>query len=244
MRKIFVVVILSVLMQLTSCTTKEIIIPNAEFDFELAIKSHLITGFPTYEVIQFNNHSTEGDSYLWGFGNGASSTEKEPNYSYEISGDYKITLTVTSSSGEKSITSKDIRIEDRILENIEIKYLNWDCLGDFSDWPAEKKADVYIEILRDNAVYYTSPILKGISASDTPSVISIPEEDHVVIVPNDFFFHRVAVRLIAIDNGEKNIIYRTDNASGIGFGAESLWNSFRVSTGFRGTIIYFNSVYK
>lgn len=52
--------------------------------------------------ISFRNLSVEGDSYLWNFGNGAFSDEKNPLYTYYVPGDYLVELTVTNLAGQDS----------------------------------------------------------------------------------------------------------------------------------------------
>lgn len=50
-------------------------------------------------LISFNdNYSDNGDSYLWDFGDGTTSTDFEPNHVYEFNGTYNICLTVTNAS--------------------------------------------------------------------------------------------------------------------------------------------------
>ena len=49
--------------------------------------------------IVFRSYSTDAVSYLWDFGDGNTSTEANPNYTYETGGLYTVTLTTTSSDG-------------------------------------------------------------------------------------------------------------------------------------------------
>lgn len=55
----------------------------------------------TGDKVAFTNKSTGPGTltYLWGFGDGATSTEASPSYAYSSSGTYKPKLTVTSSEG-------------------------------------------------------------------------------------------------------------------------------------------------
>lgn len=52
------------------------------------------------EVV-FSNTSTpaSGVTYLWDFGDGETSTEKEPTHVYEMPGEYQVSLTVTNAEG-------------------------------------------------------------------------------------------------------------------------------------------------
>lgn len=67
----------------------------------------------TKEAIQFNNTSEGGVSYYWNFGDGESSTLKNPAHTYTESGEYIVTLQV---EGAKKTTpqefSKTLNIYD------------------------------------------------------------------------------------------------------------------------------------
>lgn len=64
------------------------IAPNADFSFSTNCSS-----------VTFNNASTNGKTYKWNFGDGNTSTDKNPTHTYKESGDYVITLTTTNDSG-------------------------------------------------------------------------------------------------------------------------------------------------
>ncbi len=66
--------------------------------------SALFTAYPTNivnnkQIVVFTNLSFYDSSYLWNFGDGATSTEKNPWHQYLNPGEYKVTLTVYSSNG-------------------------------------------------------------------------------------------------------------------------------------------------
>jgi PKD repeat protein len=50
-------------------------------------------------TVQFRNNSVYGESYLWEFGDGTSSTEFEPEHTYREYGIYNVKLTVTGQGG-------------------------------------------------------------------------------------------------------------------------------------------------
>ena len=52
----------------------------------------------------FRSYSTDADSYFWDFGDGNTSTEENPDYTYATGGLYKVKLTTKSSDG---LTAKD-----------------------------------------------------------------------------------------------------------------------------------------
>ncbi|MCB0642642.1 MAG: PKD domain-containing protein, partial [Phaeodactylibacter sp.] len=49
-------------------------------------------------TVQFENLSLNADTYLWDFGDGATSTEENPEHTYTDQGDYFVSLTATNSS--------------------------------------------------------------------------------------------------------------------------------------------------
>lgn len=64
------------------------------------------------EAITFTNTSVVGESYLWNFGDGNTSTDLVPNHSYTDFGTYPVTLTITSSEGCTSATTQQITVLD------------------------------------------------------------------------------------------------------------------------------------
>ncbi len=58
-------------------------------------------------TIVFTNESLGADSYHWNFGDGNTSTEESPTHTYDESGEYVVTLTVSNECGE---AQKSIRI--------------------------------------------------------------------------------------------------------------------------------------
>ncbi|MFV9552427.1 PKD domain-containing protein [Algibacter sp. PT7-4] len=59
-------------------------------------------------AIVFRSYSTDATSYLWDFGDGNTSTEANPNYTYSTGGLYTVTLTTTSSDGLIAEASSEV----------------------------------------------------------------------------------------------------------------------------------------
>ncbi len=55
-------------------------------------------------TVNFSNTSTNGDSYLWDFGDNNTSTIENPSHTYDSGGTYIVTLTATNECGEQTIT--------------------------------------------------------------------------------------------------------------------------------------------
>ena len=65
-------------------------------------------------AVQFTNNSQYADTYLWNFGDGGSSTQFEPNYTYYNPGIFTVTLTVFGTGGQ------DIQIQQLIIEVFQV----------------------------------------------------------------------------------------------------------------------------
>lgn len=82
--------------------------PVADFAFT-PTEASLFNAF-----IRFENNSSGAVSYLWDFGDGETSTEESPVHTYSSSGDYEVTLTITSSGGCVETIMYVVTIKDEI----------------------------------------------------------------------------------------------------------------------------------
>ncbi len=85
--------------------------------------------------IKFNNTSAHADSYIWDFGNGETSTKKNPDYTFKKPGEYIITLTAKNSIGtdlhiskvivhENPVSNAAINIEKSSVEDTTVVFIN------------------------------------------------------------------------------------------------------------------------
>lgn len=88
------------LVSLVSCTSEPVARISAD-------KTEVEVG----ENISFSNTSEDSESYLWEFGDGSTSNEREPVKSYSTAGDYTVVLTAYSSNEKK---------EDRATLNVKV----------------------------------------------------------------------------------------------------------------------------
>lgn len=84
----------------------------------LAACSRPIAQFETPETtykakseITFSNKSEKAETYLWDFGDGNISTDKEPKHIYEKEGTYTVTLTAKNAKEKESITTQMVKVE-------------------------------------------------------------------------------------------------------------------------------------
>ena len=96
----------------SSCKKEEAVpAPKADFTYE-------ISG----TTVTFTNTSTDGDTYSWDFGDGATSTDESPSHTYNDFAAYIVELTATNASGSDT---KSVAVQ--VVPEITID-------GDFSDW--------------------------------------------------------------------------------------------------------------
>lgn len=177
----------------TSCD-KEEVLPTSSFTFNGEDKPILRIG--TNDDISFINNSQQGDSYLWDFGDGRHSYEKDVVLYYPEAGTYDVTLVTTNLAGQKSESKKKVEVLNRVLKKIIIETVQWKTSSqeDISfRWPKSTTADIYFQIKEyndpnmeplgiypDNPVIYTSPVIKDVS-NMTYDPIVIPVNEKIII---------------------------------------------------------------
>ena len=87
-----------------------------------------------FKTIEFNNLSTESIKYLWDFGGGNTSTDKDPSYTFEAGeGTYPVTLTALDANNASTTVTLDVEVVDRFVP-IPVTILNGDFNDGSSDW--------------------------------------------------------------------------------------------------------------
>jgi PKD repeat protein len=69
--------------------------------------------------VRFLNRSTAYDSCRWVFGDGGSSTEKNPEWIFDVEGEYKVILKVFSTDGKEVLTSSVITVHPKPVARFE-----------------------------------------------------------------------------------------------------------------------------
>jgi PKD repeat protein len=94
----------------------------------------------------FTDTSTDSDGYVvswnWNFGDGASSTVRNPGHIYPSAGTYTVTLTVTDSGGATGTTSKTVTVTAP-LKTVHIGDLDGSSRKSASGWKAIVNATVH-----------------------------------------------------------------------------------------------------
>lgn len=115
--------------------------PVASFD--------ILGDLETKSNINFVNTSKNADTFVWEFGDGTASTEKNPTKQYNSYGIFFVKLTATNSStGKSSIAIKEIKIKPskvffKSIDVVDIPFV--DANG--SGWDLNSGPDVFIQFV-------------------------------------------------------------------------------------------------
>lgn len=108
----FAAFVAAVALLATSCTKE---MPKAVFTYEVEELT-----------VTFTNLSTNADSYTWEFGDGQTSTEKNPIHTYAENGTYNVVLTATNKDGEAKFS--DAIIMKTAAVKVDGQFTDWETL--------------------------------------------------------------------------------------------------------------------
>ena len=109
MKKIFSIAAL-VMLVFSGCSKKD------QAAADISVPAPLSAGFSVIDAnsakegtaIQFQNTSVSGTIFKWDFGNGKTSTERNPSFTYPICGIYHVQLFVTDAKGNATSISQEL----------------------------------------------------------------------------------------------------------------------------------------
>ena len=255
-----------IIIGLTACTKNNTLSdsnPASGFGLTTAYSSNdtsQIVKVAVYEGFQLVNTSANADSYLWDFGNGTNSTDKEPAGGYTKSGTYTLTLTAFK-DGRKSVTSKIIKVVDPVAKHIVVTSLNpRSALGWAATYPTGVKMDVWVEILRKATpdqqyslsnygiplapLVHKTAVIANVDASKLPLIFAISDK-FVIDIPTFASGSGYIINLYVRDNTDTYLV-----ASSYGSGITSsmtgdvVQNRFTITTGFEGSNISLRGDYE
>jgi len=136
-----------------------------------------------YKTINFTNASVSSTDYVWDFGNGMSSTAKNPSVTYDTTGTFTVTLTSSDKLSQSSTISKDIRIVKPVVPFTPVVLESGfednslpDGTGDGRDsWRNDVGGVIQIT---------TSPVQDGSQAAKLPSAGDRTGMQEVTVLPN------------------------------------------------------------
>lgn len=163
--------------------------------------------------LKFKATTTYARSFLWNFGDGTTSTEKNPIHAYQKEGNYTVTLTATGYEGTtEKVVTQDVTVSASAYKAIPlvngdfqlpatVKQTNWENVpGWDSDTPAA-----------DSGVEGGAGVWSGYKMSNDPSVYNLSE--HIIAAGEEF-----KVKLEAKDGWHSNKIIITlyfDTGNGV-----------------------------
>jgi PKD repeat protein len=101
------------------------VLPSADFSF--------IPDANDFRTIEFSDLSFESTQYLWDFGNGNTSTDRDPSFTFPGEGTYSVSLTVSDNNGASDMITKEVKVEDLFVA-ITPEILNGDFEDNQNDW--------------------------------------------------------------------------------------------------------------
>ncbi|MGI4750663.1 MAG: PKD domain-containing protein [Janthinobacterium lividum] len=173
-------------------------------------KTITIATYDTYSVI---NYSTDADSYSWNLGNDSIKTTKDIGINYTKSGTYTLTLTAFNKDGEKSITSRQVKVLDRVIQQLSITGItnNENISHNFN----HAKVWAVVKLATSNVNYtFTGPSFNVPVIYQTPVITDFDETKvpYVFNVPNNQILNFPALSTL-INRG-------LDGYKGLGYGLE------------------------
>ena len=68
-----------------------------------------------WQTFDFSNQSVSSTTYAWTFGDGSTSTSKEPSHTYAVEGIYNVSLTSSDANGLTSTFSSDLEVIEPLV---------------------------------------------------------------------------------------------------------------------------------
>lgn len=163
-KTLFVAFAATVALLATSCKKEEA--PKAAFAYEN-------DGL----VVTFTNMSKNADTYKWEFGDGQTSTEKDPVHTYAENGDYTVTLIANGKGGEAKYS-----------EVVTLKTALIKIDGSFADWDAAiSKGQAVSTELQEGVEYEMTSVKKFAALMDEECIYFMLAFDPTDVMPLDMY---------------------------------------------------------
>lgn len=137
-----------------------------------------------YEVIRFTNTSLNAERYHWDFGNGITSTKKNPEINFYDPGTYKVRLIAYDKFNGASFAYDTVKVGRKHITKIEVERLDPISHAGYT-WDPQDGPDLYMRIAPKNSpdwiyspVHYNATTFP-VSWEYTPNVV-MAEAEHWV----------------------------------------------------------------
>ncbi|HEX2976985.1 MAG TPA: PKD domain-containing protein [Bacteroidales bacterium] len=181
-------------------------------DAEKLVDNHL-SSIPLFEVsavagckpLKVHFHSTSEDgTYSWNFGDGGYSSKKDPDWIYDVEGEYRASLEFTGNNGSKLSHSVIIRVypnpvaqfeispEQAVIPDDEIRFLNYSANGitwkwEFGDGTGSEKFEPRHRYSKFGNYNVSLVAVSETGCSDTMTVVNaFSGSEYFIDMPNAF----------------------------------------------------------
>jgi len=170
------------------CKDEDPKLPVPQVDFSVS-NDYPEVGVP----VTFNNQTLNASSYQWSFGDGQTSTQVSPTYTYDASGTYKVTLVAFTDDNQSDSLSRNITVGELVMTGISINsfpFLNLDG----NDWddpagqPDSTKLPDFILVLGpqdDPSRIIATPLLVDLAPFELPIGFTINPGGDPYILSNE-----------------------------------------------------------
>lgn len=144
----------------------------------------------TDEDITFNNSSSNAVSYSWSFGdNTTSSTDENPVHTYTRTGDFTVTLTATSETGDEALSTSTVTVGNRFTIGLGIEIIPF-VDGDGNAWDPDGSGPELLFGFAVSTAQSFTPFIIGndMVTGDFPTGGTIPANLQIMLTNEDWAF--------------------------------------------------------
>ena len=149
------------LLSMPSCKKEETSTNNTNTTTAAAVADFTISGNNSYtfNTVTFTNNSSNAATYSWDFGDGGTSTLKDPTHSYTTSGTFTVTLRALNSAGTASVITKTVVVIARptSLKIVKVTVTNMPFIdGNGAGWDSFNGPDVFYQLTNNAGTVFSS----------------------------------------------------------------------------------------
>jgi PKD repeat protein len=161
-------------------------------------------------AITFTNTSTDASDYLWKFGDGNGSVEKNPTYNYDSIGRFKVTLTALGTGGEDTVStmitvkSNNITINDGVGIKEAVIGATWGTIKNKLGTDTTYATELYTATIHEDMVFYNKLGIAFVFLSYSPSVLLT---DQTSVISVAYPYAGTSQKGIRIGSPKGNVMY-------------------------------------
>lgn len=168
-----------------------------------------------FEIVRTQNNSMNGIGFQWTADGQnqlkiSNSIVFQPNYQFESTGIYDITLRVTGANETEATTTESVKVGNIKFTGVALTELRESALR-VDDVSQADYPDLYIQIVRDSTILFTSTTIENVRPVDLPVSWSIPES---ILFDYPFLQETVVEVWDQDENGARDFIASTLQSGG------------------------------